>query len=282
MSTQTLIGPETVGASAPTASAPDDIHTSNASGWKKIVGTLVLAGLLGGGAAVTLSSNGSAAEPARTDVNLDLVHAGGFGTVNRAELRTVAPVTDVTLGYGLVLHLPDDVDGTAASDGTVVLNGLAADGGTIVTRPDGFGVITADHGPVEYRYPLSLLPGATLTPGADGGLEYRDATGGSLGRIDPAYAVDETGTALPASYTFDATASELVVTADTSNAVGQVFIDPSWRCTRTIVQYLGWGALAILGVYVAAFVPYLSWLVIAWFNAAPWMADRIALACANG
>lgn len=208
-----------------------------------------------------------------------LAHRTGFTDQTGAALRRTAPVRAVLLTPGLAVML-DVAPGAAFTDGRITINTPAADGTVTVAEPGGFGIVTTDHKAVQYRYTTAAAPGTTLVGATDGGLDQVDAAGHAVGHIDAAFAIDSAGTRLPASYSYNPASRQLVVTADTTHAVGAVFIDPSWHCWAIASAY-GLGTLVIAAAWLFSdgSVSWVAWALRTWFRVSFNAADSIARAC---
>jgi len=175
----------------------------------------------------------------------------GFDT--SAEPETIEAVT--TVGFGpLTIELPEDIDGAATSMGPTVLNGTNINGDQTIITNDAFAIITNNHTQQTHRYPVTATPGHTLTNNADGSITVTNTTGETIGTLNPAYAIDQTGQHHPATYHYDHTTNELVLTADLTEAEGLVIIDPSWGCKLKLIAL---GVLFLLAI-------------VAWFGGAWW------------
>jgi hypothetical protein len=209
----------------------------------------------------------------------------GFAHISDGDLKTAPPITGAALTPGMLVELgtpgPAYVD---HSDG-VAITGPTRYGSVIVIRANesgfGFGIVTTRHGHLQFEYKTVLAPGTTVKPATDGGLNQVSSAGVVLSHIDPAYAVDSTGKRLPASYAYNSRSDELIVTANTDQAKGAVFIDPSWKC---IAEASAYGALWVLAAAAWLFsdgtVTFLVWALRAWYGLSLGAADHIAQACA--
>jgi hypothetical protein len=170
--------------------------------------------------------------------------------------------------------------GVAYSVGYITVGSGKRGGVAIVTKPGGFGVVTAKHARIEFKFLTTTTAGATLVNARDGGLDVRTATGRVVAHISAARAIDSTGKSVPASYQYDGRSHELVVKADTTQATGLVFIDPSWGCYASLAGYgLMWLAVVAGWLFGWSF-PGMDWALVTWFRIAPSVADRVARSCA--
>jgi len=252
----------------------------------RAIAVIVLVGLAG---LAVGQSPASAAPRPEVAAPSDLVEIANFGRpVN--DLQHVPAAAGVAIGSAMVIELPADADGMGGLDRSgAQLNGPSADGRfTEVVAQGGpaggaFGMVTEIHDVIEARLPVHLAPGTTLRSTPGGGLIQTDRSGWTIASIDPAFAIDEAGNELPASYTFDATTSTLVVQADTTNAMGAVFIDPSWNCVKAVAQLVGWAHAAGLAAWVASmvFTGGLSAVIgfFAWQGIAAWRTWGVINAC---
>ena len=241
-----------------------------------MVGAIVLSGLVATTTAVVAEEVNIQTAFTEEDQEL-LVRAGAIPEKVGASVTGPA-VPGIDVG-GMTLVLPSDADGMAeiSVDGAVIMNGeMAGSSDRVVIVPAGFGVITETHGQVEYRFTAELDPGMKVQTMPDGSLAIVNIfTGAIEGLIDPAYAIDEAGQSHPASYQYDRVTSELVLTADTTDAEGSVFIDPSWACK---IKLAGLGLLFLVGVF-AYFGSW--WATYVWLKGLPYISSSLAVSIAN-
>ncbi|GAA5036917.1 hypothetical protein GCM10023258_39880 [Terrabacter aeriphilus] len=233
-------------------------------------------------ASLTSGQAASAASPAsslnqQAQSAAQLANKANFAKIEVGRLRptTSSGVVPITPTLAVKVGNPTP----ALTDGHVTIS-TSTNGTTVVAQVGGFGVVTKKHANVEFRYSTIMPSGASLVPAADGGLDEKNSTGKVVGHIDAAYAVDSSGAAIPASYGYDKAAKELVVKADTTNAKGAVFIDPSWRCYATAGAYGAvWVLAAAAWLFTDGSVVFVMWALRAWFGLSFGAADAIARAC---
>lgn len=168
----------------------------------------------------------------------------------------------------------------AFTDGHVMITGETADGTAQVVELGGFAVVTNRHDRLEFHYKTISAANTTLVRSADGGMDEKTSAGKIVGHIDPASAIDSTGVPIPASYSYDSTNHEIVVQADTTHAIGAVFIDPSWRCWAVAGAYgAGWVVAAAAWIFTDGGTVWAAWALRAWFGLSFNAADAVARAC---
>jgi hypothetical protein len=211
----------------------------------------------------------------------------GFTDISQSQLTSSAAITALPLTPDLIIKL-SPAHGTALADQAagVAITGTGNDGSVIVAKANktglGFGIVTSRHGPLEYSFKALLAPGTTIKAAPDGGLNQVSATGAVIAHINPAYAIDSAGTRLPASYSFDSRSRELIVKANTSNAKGAVFIDPSLKCVLTVSGIgLAWLLVAAAWLFSDGVgASFMYWALRVWFGISINAANTVTRACA--
>jgi hypothetical protein len=200
-------------------------------------------------------------------VEIDLKRSANFGRPVPG-LKSSVAIDRLAVSPTLIVHLPSDLDGAAGADASgVVLNGPTADGKfvQVVASAHGFGFVTKQHAVIEERLPVQMTPGSSMRTSPDGSLEQVAEDGTVMAVIAPAFAVDELGYTMPASYRFDPVTSSLVVRADTTRAHGATFIDPKWGCFYALAVLLGWRFAGLVATWVAGAILTGGWWAVAGF-----------------
>lgn len=200
----------------------------------------------------------------------------GFGSADHA--ISVSALEAIQFSAATI-ELPVDGDGVAhvTDTGTVINGEILGSDDLVVATSTAFAVVTERHEEVEFRFPISMPNGFTIDEADNGSLSLLDAQSTVVGVMSPAFAIDEAGVEHPASYSFDASASELVMSADLTDAEGSVLVDPSWRCWAKLA---GMGLLSlavVVGWFTSAW--WLSYALTAWYGVSPSAARSIALSC---
>jgi hypothetical protein len=206
----------------------------------------------------------------------DLMHAAGFGDSAAGPWRPTQAVQALQLTPGLIVQLDDGAKrGLSDGQGTYI-NNVGTRGDQIVVRASatgtGFGVVTQKHEMLSLAFKTLRVPNSRVLPSADGGLQQVTASGQVIGYIRPAVAVDSLHQGMPANYAFDNATGTLRVNADTRNAVGLVFVDPSYKCIKAVASLVGWAnavgmaawaASAIASGGITAVIGFFAWQGIA-------------------
>lgn len=158
---------------------------------------------------------------------------------------------EVTIGLPTASRADDAV---AVEPGIVVYDNNNGSATVPVVKNDGSvainTIITEATAPTRYRYPVSVPDGAALALTDDGGAIVTNADGETVGTVDPAWAKDANGEAVPTRFEVAGTTLTQVVDHDSDDAY-PVTADPwynpfSWKWKKGM-KFVFNGALSCVG-----------------------------------
>lgn len=154
----------------------------------------------------------------------------GGGEVSVSVDPDQGQVLDPDVGPSVSIGVPGSPDQGTEIDGSVVYPEVAADASVVArATADGAQALVAIDGaeaPTRYAFPVAVAGhGAELRPGPGGGVEVLDPVSGAVAAtVQPPWAVDAAGSAVPTRYEIDG--SDLIQVVDHEGSAYPVLADP--------------------------------------------------------